>query len=347
MTRTIRLLPLSLSAMALCSLPALADITVKVVGQPVQNVLFTQGETPFFADLPNLTGGEITAELVSAEQLGISGGEVIRMLSSGAIEFGSGGLNQAVSDAPAFEGCDLPGLTATIDEARAACEAYRPVLEKTFQEKFGIKLLALGANPPQAIWCRDPLTSLADLQGRKVRIFGQALTDFVTGAGATAVNIPYADTVPALKNGVIDCAITGTLTGNTSKWFEVTSHLYPMSLGWAVQYWGVNEERWEALTPDQQQKLTAAYAELEPKLWDLARMATEQGIACNSGEDDCTLGVKGDMTVVQISEADAEARAEILREAVLPAFAKRCGDDCTAAWAETVGKTAGFKLSAN
>lgn len=31
--------------------------------------------------------------------------------------------------------------------------------------------------------------------------------------------------MPALKKGVIDCAITGTMTGNTSRWFEVASHL--------------------------------------------------------------------------------------------------------------------------
>ncbi|AJE48818.1 TRAP transporter substrate-binding protein [Celeribacter indicus] len=324
-----------------------ADVTLRVVGQPVQNILYTQGETPFFAEtLPALSDGRIAAELISAEQLGLSGGEVTRMLSNGAIEFGSGGLNQAVGDAPRFEGCDLPGLTGTLEEARAVCDAYRPVLEKTLEEDFGIKLLALAANPPQAIWCSDPVSGLDDIRGRKIRIFGQALTDFVNGIGATAVAIPYADVVPALQNGVIDCAITGTLTGNTSKWFEVAGYLYPMSLGWAVQYWGVNLDRWNALSEDQQELIEAAYADLEPVLWDLAARATAEGIACNSGEGPCELGIEADMTVVEISEADAETRTAVIRDSILPAFAGRCGADCVADWNDTVGKATGFELAA-
>ncbi|ODN69082.1 TRAP transporter substrate-binding protein [Methylobrevis pamukkalensis] len=333
------------------AVPAAADepaVTLKVVGQPIQNILHTKGEVPFFGEiLPELSGNTVKVDLVSADQLGVSGPEVIRMLSSGAISFASGGLTQAVRDEPKFEGCDLPGLTGSLDEARAACAAYRPVLDATLRDKFGIKLLALGANPPQAIWCSDPVSGLADLKGRKIRVYNQALTDFVAGAGATAVNIPYGDTVPALQNGVIDCAITGTLTGNTSKWFEVTSHLYPMSLGWAIQYWGANLEAWNALTPEQQAVVEEGYGKLEETLWALAAEATAEGINCNRGDGTCDLGVKGAMTIVEPSAADLKQRAQIMESSVLPAFASRCGSDCAAEWNDTVGKAVGFTLKAD
>ena len=122
---------------------------------PSRTSLHTQGEIPFFKNtIVEMSQGKIKAELVSQEQVGISGGEVMRLLSKGSIDFGSGGLTQAVSDSPKFEGCDLPGLTDTLDEARAACEAYRPVISSTLEKSFGVKLLALAYNPPQAIWWR-------------------------------------------------------------------------------------------------------------------------------------------------------------------------------------------------
>jgi TRAP-type C4-dicarboxylate transport system substrate-binding protein len=331
--------------------PALAEspeITLQVVGQPIQNVLHTDGELPFFKEtLPEKTGGRVAAEIISADQLAISGPEVIRMLSRGAIEFASGGLTQAAADSAKFEGCDLPGLTATLEDARAACATYRPVLEKELREKFGIKLLALGANPPQAIWCVKPITTLTDLEGRKVRVYNQALSDFVTGAGGTPVNIPYGDTVPALKTGVIDCAISGTLTGNTSKWFEVSKHIYPMSLGWAIQYWGANLNKWEQLPEDMRGDLEQAYAEFENGLWNIAARATAQGLDCNLGKDSCELGVKGDATVVPITDEDEALRTKILEERVLPAWAKRCGADCAAEWNAQLSDQVGLKALVN
>jgi len=37
------------------------------------------------------------------------------------------------------------------------------------------------------IWCRQPVSSLADLKGRKIRTFGASLNDFVTAIGAQPV----------------------------------------------------------------------------------------------------------------------------------------------------------------
>lgn len=333
-------------AMATAASAQAPQITLKVVGQPIQNVLHKEGELPFFNQtLPQLSQGRIKADIVSADQLGISGPEVLRLLSKGVIAFGSGGLTQAVGDSAKFEGCDLPGLTETLDQARVACQAYRPVLAATLLEKFGVKLLALAANPPQAIWCAKPINSLADLKGKKVRVFNQALSDFVAGAGGTALNIPYGDVVPALNNGVIDCAISGTLTGNTSKWFEVTTHLYPMSLGWAIQYWGVNIKKWNALPKDVQATLEGAYRQLEERLWQITAKSTAEGIACNSGKGTCSLGIKANMTVVEVGPAEREKRLGIVRTAVLPAWTKRCGTECTAEWNKVMGPSLHLTLA--
>jgi hypothetical protein len=32
--------------------------------------------------------------------------------------------------------------------------------------------------------------------------------------------MPFAEVVPALQRGVVDCAVTGTLSGNTAGWLD-------------------------------------------------------------------------------------------------------------------------------
>ena len=61
----------------------------------------------------------------------------------------------------------------------------------------------------------------------------KGLATFVTGVGGTPITMSSAEVVTAVQRKVIDCAITGTTSGNTGKWPEVTTHLLPLYMGWA------------------------------------------------------------------------------------------------------------------
>jgi TRAP-type transport system periplasmic protein len=74
-------------------------------------------------------------------------------------------------DDPRFEGCDLAGISLDIETARAACDAYRPVLDRLLQENWNAKLLTIVTSPPQVTWCKPEIAGLADLEGKKVRVF--------------------------------------------------------------------------------------------------------------------------------------------------------------------------------
>jgi|TARA_B100000315_G_C14524993_1_gene563391 hypothetical protein len=80
--------------------------------------------------------------------------------------------------------------------------------------------LAVGTNPPQVIWCRVAITGLTDLKGKKVRVFNKTMTDFMQAIGASAASMAFAEVVPALHRGVVDCAVTGTMSGFTAGWPE-------------------------------------------------------------------------------------------------------------------------------
>ena len=84
-------------------------------------------------------------------------------------------------------------------------------------------------------------------KGKKVRVFNNTMRDFLCGVGATAVSMAFAEVVPALNNGVVDCGVTGSLSGNTAGWNEVTKSIYPMSLGWSINVLAVNLNTWNRL----------------------------------------------------------------------------------------------------
>jgi len=67
---------------------------------------------------------------------------------------------------------------------------------------------------------------VSDLKGRKVRVFNKTMSDFIQAVGGTTISMAFAEVVPALQRGVVDCAVTGTMSGFTAGWPEVTTHQF-------------------------------------------------------------------------------------------------------------------------
>jgi len=333
--------------LAAVSAPAAAQdlprTELKGVGLNGPTVASSRDELPFWREtVPEASNGQVTMDIQPLDQMGIDDRTMLRLLSQGVMDFASMDISKMAGDDAAFEGCDLAGLTTGVDDVRAACDAWRDVMARKMEEGWNAKLLGIGGNPPQVFFCRDELAGLEDLEGRKIRVFNATMTDFVEGIGGTTVNMAFAEVVPALQRGVVDCAVTGSLSGNTARWWEVADYIYPLSLGWSINAHAMNLESWNALDPAVQDFLLEQFDSYEDKMWETIRMATEQGISCNIGEDPCTLGVKADMTVVPVQDSDEETRKELMESAVLKGWARRCGDDCVEEWNETVGEVLGL-----
>jgi len=335
---------LAVAAPAAAELPA---TTLKWVGFISNNVIFKDLEVPFFAEeLPKMSGGKVTVDLKAQDLLGLKGSELLRLMKNGTLEYVSGNISYMAPDSPKFEGPDLAGVTLDLATTRKAIDAYKPVLDKLTGEMWNTKLLTMSVNPPQVFWCRSPINGIEDLKGKKIRVFNQTLSDFVMGVGGTSVNIPFVDVIPALQRGVADCGVTGTLSGNTAKWWEVTTHIYPMTVGWSVTFKAVSLTTWNKYSPEMRDFMTKAMAELEEREWQLAARTTQQGVDCNIGKDPCDLGIKAKMTLVPLGPKDMEAHKKIMEDFVLKRWAQRCGAECAKEWNETVGKVVGMEANA-
>ncbi len=311
---------------------------LKVIGLNSGTPVSIYDEVPFWGEtLPEASGGQITAQYTPLDLMGIDDKTMLRLLKLGVMDVGSMDISKMAGDDPVFEGCDLAGLALTPKQARAACDAWRPVIDRKLQADWGVKPLAIGGNTPQIFWCRDEIKGLSDLAGKKIRVFNNTMRDFLSGLDATAISMAFAEVVPALNNGVVDCAVTGSMSGNTAGWNEVVTTLYPMSLGWSINVLAINSKTWDSFDEATKEFFLEQAASYEDSMWETIDKLVAEADACNTGEGACELGKSAFSILMPVAEADSAKHKEIVETAVLAGWAGRCGAECAKEWNETVG----------
>jgi TRAP-type transport system periplasmic protein len=344
-TTTLLVAGAALAATGALAAEDLPRTQLKVLGLQSHLNSHKTGEVPFWNErIPQASNGQVTARLTAQDMMGLEGTEVLRLMKLGVLDFASGVLSYMASDNAEFEAIDLPGVSQDIETTRKISDAYKPVLGQIMEEQYGVKLLMLFPSPPQVFWCQPEISGYEDLPGLKVRVFNKSMADMVTALGATSVTMPFGEVTPALERGVIDCAITGTLSGNTNKMFEVTSHLWPLYTGWSMHFHGASLEAWNQLDPTVQEFLLEQFQWFDQKLWDTVAEEVEDGIRCSIGEEPCKFGYPGKMTLVEVSDEAWQRQEEILKQQILPDWAQRCGKECAQTWNETIGEVVGTSI---
>jgi TRAP-type C4-dicarboxylate transport system substrate-binding protein len=326
------------------------SVNLKVSGGNQTQNIVKYLQKPFFTkELSEKSNGAVTATYGSLEELGIKGPEVLRLLRLGIFDISEGTLSYMAGEDPRFDALDLPGVTPDIDTQRKTVDAFRPVLAKAMAEKFNTKLLVMNPIAVQVFYCKGQITGLDSLKGKKVRTFNRAMADLVEGAGASTINLPFAEVVPAMQRGVADCAITGTSAGNTARWWEVSDHLYMLPMGWSMTFLAANLTNWQRLDAKTREFLEKEFVAYEDRAWAQAKSDVQDGINCNVASGTCKDGIVATtpMKLVPLSDPDRASAQKVLRERVLPEFAKRCGAECAKQWNETVGKVVGLQAAAN
>ncbi len=321
--------------------------TLSVVGSWSSLPLYQQYEAPFWTEhLPAASNGTIDVQMTTFNQMGVSGGDVYRLLGDGVFDVGMTVADYTVGDAPELEGLDVPLIATDAASARAAVDAARPMVEDIMRDRFNAKLLAIAPYPPQIVFCKPAVAGLADLQGLKIRGSGRMTTKLMDALGAEGVNVGFSEVPGALQRGVIDCAITGSGSGYSAGWHEVSTHVMPLPLGgWDPVVTAMNLDRWTTLPAETQELILSEIAEaFEAPAWDSAAASLEIDLACLTGSGDCPLGAPAGMTLVEASEADAETARRILVEIVLPDWAERAGEAWKTRWNDSVGQVTGVSI---
>ncbi|MFM7347294.1 MAG: TRAP transporter substrate-binding protein [Tagaea sp.] len=332
---------------AILAAPAAAqsypDTRLRVIGGLANVTQYVRYEEPFWTQrLPELTRGAVRAQIGPFDRSGIRAPELFQLVRLGVAPFATVLLSQMTGDEPEFGAVDLPGLSPDMTALRANVAAYRPHIERAMRERYGLEVLAVYAYPAQVVFCVRPFQSLADLRGRRIRTSAAPQAVFVEALGATPVVIPFAAIVDNVRGGVVDCAITGTMSGNAIGLHEATSHVSGLALSWGIGVFLANGDAWRGLAEPVRALLKTELAKLEVEIWESAARETGEGLACNAGKPECAGGRRGRMTVVEPAAGDARLLRDVFRDSVLPRWVDLCGAECARTWNGTIGAVTGI-----
>lgn len=320
---------------------------LSVVGSWSSLPLHKNHEAPFWSEtLPKASGGAISVNLTTHNQMNLGVGDVFRLLGDGVYDVAMTVADYAVADAPELEGLDVPLLALTAEDARAMVDAARPMVGDIFRTRFNSHVLAIAPYPPQVVFCNHEVKDLAGLKGLKVRASGRMTAKFLEALGAEGVNVSFSEVPGALQKGVVDCAVTGAGSGYSAGWWEVSTHLLPIPLGgWDSVVTAMNLDKWNSLSAQTQSLISEQIqSEFEDGAWAVAQDALANDIACLTGNGECASGDARSMTLVTVSQAEFDAARETLVTEVLPEWVARAGSDWAERWNASVGAAVGVSV---
>ena len=322
-------------------------IKLRVAGNLLATGLIQQKkEQPFFENLAKTSGLPLDVDYKPMDVVGIKDAEGLRVLKSGLFDIVTLRIAQVSRDEPFLLGADLVGLNPNYDVARKVVDSYRDAFDKRLQERFNGKLLGIWPFGPQVVFCNAPINGLADLKGKKVRVYDQSLAKFIEQIGGIPVSISFGETQQSLQRGVVDCAITGPSSANSAGWPEVTTHFMPIGFQIALNAYAMNLNTWKKLSPEQQAKLGAAFQQLEADIWNYSKELFDDAVRCNVGKDPCTTVKKFKMTEVPVKEADLKMVQDAISTVSFPAWSEVCNKSytgCGETWKKLIGPIAGVK----
>ena len=127
----------------------------------------------------------------------------------------------------------------------------------------GAHMLTLGSQGLRNLYCKKEIKNLAAIKNVKVRVQATVTEDTLFPAyGAQIVHMPFGEVYTSLQTGVVECAENGYTVYMLNKHYEVapvmsvTEHEANNNCIW------VSDKTWSSLTPQQQQWVQAAAAEV-------------------------------------------------------------------------------------
>lgn len=317
------------------------QIPLLVIGQPSNTgLLQREKERPFFNQLQAATGLPLRVTYKALEQIGLKDTHQLQMLRDGGFDLVSLRFIQNSADEPSLAGVDLPGIIRDYAMARDVVTAYSGVIDRYLRKRYKAKLLGMWTFGSQQIFCRKPISRLADLRGLKVRVASWQLSLFVSELGGIPAVIPFDQTRDALAIGLVDCAITSAASANYAGWLAHVNYTFPIAVHFGLNGYAISQAKWNSLSPTQQRVLMQAFDGYIAELWRYSEALQEDSNSCNSGGP-CRRGQPYRLTLVKPSESDIVWLRDLSLRRALPAWGRSCDrihPDCMQEWRQTIGR---------
>lgn len=243
-----------------------AETTMRISLQLPLKSHLGQNLVLFEEEVEKASGGEIEVEIYDSAQL-YKDKEVPAAVGSGSIEAGVASLTRYVGDIPAVDVFYMPFLLNSEDKVRAAVAPGSPVrgpIDEAIKDT-GSTVLWWQAYGGAILLSNDgPIKTPADMEGKKARVFGKTLGDFVTATGGAPTLISGSEQYLAYQRGTVDIGMTGVSGVKSRKLWEVMDTITVTNHADIEFIVVVNTEWWESL-PSEHRSIIAAAGQVAEK----------------------------------------------------------------------------------
>ena len=231
----------------------------------------------FAKDVEAGTGGQLKIKVHSAGSL-IKHPEIASNVRRGLVPIGELLMSRLSNEDAVYEVDSVPFLATNYEEAKKLWQASRPIIEQKL-EKRRMKLLFAVPWPPQGIYTKTELQTIADLKGAKFRAYNASTERLAKLAGAVPTQVEVPDVPTAFTTGRVDAMITSPSTGANTKAWDYLSHFHHNQAWLPKNMVVVNAKAFKKLDPAVQEALLDAAATAEQRGWEASKAETDAKIA--------------------------------------------------------------------
>ncbi len=242
------------------------------------------------------------------------GAEIKRAIQTGQVPIGERLLSGHQNENAIFGFDSIPFLATSFDASQKLFKAAKPAMDKLLAEQ-GMTMLYAVPWPPQGLYFKKEVNSVADMKGIKFRSYNNATARLAELTGMLPVQIEAAEISQAFATGVAESMISSGATGYDRKVWESLTHFYEVDAWLPYNYVLVNNDAWAKVS-----------AENQKVIQDCAATAQAEGLEASKAYTQFTLDglKKGGMTVQRAGDG-------------LVGELKKIGETMTSEWLGAAG----------
>jgi len=224
-------------------------------------------------EITTKSGGKLKVNVYPGGQL-FGSQELFGALQKGLIQMCEIPLGYWGGAVPIYKMGEIPFLIRDNAEYRKFLDAGLYRLWEEAGEKAGFKLLGVTGWNDLQCYSRTPVRTLADVQGKKWRVYTPPMAEAVRALGASPVSMGAPEVYQAMQRGVVDACFGGVTWGYSFKWHEVGPNVVKMDFAMPPTCVFANKKAFDAL-PEDLQKIVIKAGENYAN-WDIIEAFTKK-----------------------------------------------------------------------
>lgn len=193
------------------------------------------------------SGGKITVEFFWSESLG-GATELMDLVSAGAVDLVAPAPSYFPTELPLSNITQLPAVFPTAASAQLLAEDLDGIPGvQAENEDNNVVPLFWTSIPPYHVLCNEPIRTIADFEGVRMRSYGEFVPRMWKSIGAIPVTTTSPEVYEGLQRGLIDCSYLPNDFAFAYKLHEVADYYIDANFG-AIIGWPIylNRDVWES-----------------------------------------------------------------------------------------------------